>query len=82
MERPPPIYIDIAALRPGTVGAYTFGFLSAGVAMALRLAIDPYIMGVAYIAFFPSVIITTLVSNLGAGLFCLALSAGAVAFFC
>ena len=80
MERPPPIYIDIPALRPGTVGAYTFAFLCAGVAIALRFAIDPYVMGLEYVAFFPAVIITTLVSGLGAGLFCLALSVGAVAF--
>jgi two-component sensor histidine kinase len=81
MQRLPLIYLDVPALRPGTVGAYAFAFLSAGVATALRLAIDPYVVGVPYVTFFPAVIITTLVSGLGAGFFCLVLSVGAVAFF-
>ena len=81
MQRPPLIYVDVPALRPGTVGAFAFAFVSAGVATALRLAIDPYVVGVQYVTFFPAVIITTLVSGLGAGLFSLALSVGAVAFF-
>lgn len=38
-------------------------------------------MGLQYITLFPAVIIATLVSGLGAGLFCLILSVGAVAFF-
>ncbi len=81
MQRLPLIYIDIPALRPGTVGAYVFAFVCVAVAMALRLAIDPYIMGVHYLTFYPAVIITALVSGLGAGLFSLVLSVAAVAFF-
>jgi len=81
MQRPPLIYIDVPALRPGTVGAYAFAFMCVGVATALRLAIDPYVVGVHYVTFFPAVIITTLVSGLGAGLFGLVLSVGACAFF-
>jgi two-component sensor histidine kinase len=81
MRRLPLIYVDVPALRPGTVGAYAFAFVSAAVATALRLAIDPYVVGIQYVTFFPAVIITTLVSGLGAGLFCLVLSVGAVAFF-
>jgi len=81
MERLPLIYIDVPALRPGTIGAYALAFVSAGVAVALRLAIDPYVVGVPYVTFFPAVIITALVSGLGAGLLCLVLSVGAVAFF-
>jgi two-component sensor histidine kinase len=81
MQRLPLIYVDVPALRPGTVGAYAFAFVSAGVATALRLAIDPYVVGVPFVTFFPAVMITTLVSGLGAGLFCLVLSVGAVAFF-
>jgi two-component sensor histidine kinase len=81
MHRLPVIYVDIPALRPGTVGAYALAFVSAGVATALRLAIDPYVVGVQYITFYPAVIITTLISGLGAGLFCLLLSTGAAAFF-
>jgi two-component sensor histidine kinase len=72
---------DVPALRPGTVGAYVFAFLCAGVAMALRLAIDPYVEGIQYFTFFPAVMVVTFVSGLGAGLFCLALSVAAVTFF-
>jgi two-component sensor histidine kinase len=81
MQRLPLIYVDVPALRPGTVGAYAFAFVAAGVAMALRLAIDPYVVGIQYVTFFPAVIITTLISGLGAGLFCLVLSVVAAAFF-
>jgi K+-sensing histidine kinase KdpD len=81
MERPPILSIDIPALRPGTVGAYAFAFLSAGVALAVRLAIDPYVVGIQYVTFYPAVIITTLVSGFWSGLFCLLLSVGAVVFF-
>jgi two-component sensor histidine kinase len=81
MQRLPLIYIDIPALRPGTVGAYAFAFVSVAVALALRLAVDPYVVGVPYVTFFPAVMLTTLISGFGAGLFCLALSVGAAAFF-
>ncbi len=81
MQRLPLIYVDVPALRPGTVGAFALALVSVGVAMALRLAIDPYVVGIQYVTFFPAVIITTLISGLGAGLFCLALSVGAAAFF-
>jgi len=81
MRRIPLIYIDIPALRPGTVGAYALAFVSAGVATALRLTLDPYVMGAQFVTFFPAVIITTLVSGLNAGLFCLALSVAALGFF-
>lgn len=81
----PGIYLDVPALRPGTVAAYAFALMLVAVAMALRLLLDPYIdphvVGVQYITFLPAVIITTLISGLGAGLFSLALSVAAVAFF-
>jgi two-component sensor histidine kinase len=75
------IYIDIPALRPGTVGAYLLAFLSAVVAMVLRLAIHPYVVGVPFMTFFPAFIIVTLISGLGAGLFCVVLSSATAAFF-
>jgi two-component sensor histidine kinase len=81
MRRPPLIYVDVPALRPGTVGAYAFAFVAVGVATVLRLAVDPYIVGVQYVTFFPAVIITTLIGGLGAGLFSLVLSVAAAAFF-
>jgi K+-sensing histidine kinase KdpD len=81
MERPPLLSIDIPALRPGTVGAYALAFVSAGLATAMRVAIDPYVEGFQYVTFYPAVIVTTLISGLGAGVFCLLLSVGALAFF-
>ena len=75
------IYIDVPVLRPGTVGAYLLAFVSVGVATALRLAIDPYVEGVQFATFLPAVIITTLISGLGAGLLSVVLSVAAVAFF-
>jgi two-component sensor histidine kinase len=81
MRRSTLIDIDIPALRSGTVGAYALALVLVGVATALRLAIDPYVVGVQYVTFFPVVIITTLLSGLGAGLFSLVLSVGAAAFF-
>jgi two-component sensor histidine kinase len=81
MERLPLIYGDVPVLRPGTAGAYAFALLCAVVATALRLVIDPYVTGVQYVTFFPAVIIATVFGGLGAGLFCLLLSVGAVAYF-
>ena len=61
--RPQPlIYIDIPTLQAGTVGAYAFAFVCAGLATALRLVIDQYVEGVPYVTFFPAVIIVTLAS--------------------
>jgi K+-sensing histidine kinase KdpD len=74
-------YIDIPAVRPGTIGAYAFAFLCAAIAIALRVTIDPYVVGIPFIALFPAVIITTLISGLGAGLVCVALCTAAAAFF-
>jgi two-component sensor histidine kinase len=74
------VYVDVPGLRPGTVGAYLLAFLSALVATVLRLAIHPYVVGVPFITFFPAVIIATLISGLGAGIFCVVLSSAA-AFF-
>jgi hypothetical protein len=42
-KRMPSFYIDVPALRPGTVGAYALVVVSVGVATALRLALDPYL---------------------------------------
>ena len=81
MERLASIYVDIPALRPGTIGAYALAFLSAAVALVLRVAIDPYVVGVQYITFLPAVIITTLISGFRAGLVCVILSAAAATFF-
>jgi PAS domain S-box-containing protein len=81
MQRLASIYIDVSALRPGTVGAYALAFLCAVVATALRLALDPYVVGVQFVTFGPAVMITTLISGFGAGVFCTVVSAAAVSFF-
>jgi PAS domain S-box-containing protein len=75
------LYIDIPALRPGTVGAYALAIISVGVATVLRLALDPYVAGAQFPTFFAAVVITTLVSGFGAGFLCAVLSTVAVGFF-
>jgi hypothetical protein len=75
------INIDVPVLRPGTIGAYLLALGSVGVATALRLAIDPYIEGAQFVTFLPAVIITSLISGLGAGVFSVVLSVAAAAFF-
>jgi PAS domain-containing protein len=77
----PSLYIDVPALRPGTVGAYALALVSVGVATVLRLALDPYVVGVQFITFAPAVIITTLIIGFGAGFFCVVLSTAAADFF-
>ncbi len=68
-KRLPLFYVDIPALRPGTVGGYGLAFVSVGVATALRLAVDPYVAGAQFVTFFPAIVITTLISGFGAGFF-------------
>src|SRR5262249_38208349 len=81
MQRLASIYIDVPALRPGTIGAYALALLCAALATALRLAIDPYVVGVQFITFFPAVIAATLISGFRAGIFCTVISAAAATFF-
>jgi PAS domain S-box-containing protein len=53
----------------------------AAVATALRVALDPYVVGVQFITFAPAIVITTLISGFGAGFFCVVLSTAAADFF-
>jgi PAS domain S-box-containing protein len=80
-KRLPLFYIDVPAVRPGTVGAYAFAFVSVGIATALRLAVDPYVVGAQFVTFFPAIVITTLISGFGAGFLCAMLSTAAADFF-
>ncbi len=80
-KRLPSFYIDVPALRPGTVGAYALAIVAVGVATALRIALDPYLVGAQFVTFFPAVVITTLISGFGAGFFCALLSTAAADFF-
>ncbi len=75
------VYIDIPALRPGTLGAYALAIVSVGVATALRLALDPYLAGVQFITFVPAILITTLISGFGAGFLAAVLSTASADFF-
>jgi PAS domain S-box-containing protein len=75
------LFIDVPTLRPGTVGAYALALVAVGVATTLRLALDPYVVGVQFITFFPAIVITTVISGFGAGLFCAVLSTAAADFF-
>src|SRR5215831_11260280 len=74
-------YVDVPALRPGTVGAYAFAVVSVAVATAMRVAVDPYVVGAQFITFFPAIVITTVISGFGAGFFCAVLSTVAADFF-
>jgi hypothetical protein len=76
----PLIHIAVPTLRPGTVGAYALAFVPVGVATALRVAIDSYVVGVQYITFAAAIMITTLIAGSAAGLFCVVLSAAAAWF--
>ena len=75
------LYIDIPAVRPGTIGAYAFAFLCTTIATAVGVAINPYLEGVPFVTFPPVVIVTTFISGLGAGLFCIVLSTASATFF-
>jgi PAS domain S-box-containing protein len=77
----PSLYIDVPALRPGTVGAYALAVVSVGVATALRVAVDPYVVGAQFITYFPAIVMTTLISGFGAGFLCAVLSTAAADFF-
>jgi two-component sensor histidine kinase len=81
MQKLANFYIDIPALRPGTVGAYAFAFLCAVIATILAITTDPYVVGVPFVTYSPAIIITTLISGFGAGLFSVVLSAGSASFF-
>src|SRR5215831_14954679 len=81
MERLSHFYIDIPALRPGTVGAYAFAFLCVVIAGALAVVIDPYVVGVPFVTFTPAVIITALISGFGAGLLSIVASTALASFF-
>jgi PAS domain S-box-containing protein len=74
-------YVDVPALRPGSVGAYALALVAVGVATVLRVALDPYVVGVQFITFFPAIVITTVISGFGAGFFCAVLSTAAADFF-
>jgi PAS domain S-box-containing protein len=74
------IYIDIPALRPGTVGSYAFAVLCTLAALALRFAIDPHVVGAQYIVFLPAVTASTLVSGVRAGFVSTVLSFAAMIF--
>jgi K+-sensing histidine kinase KdpD len=52
-----------------------------GVAVALRIAVDPYVAGAQFIMFFPAIVITTLISGFGAGILSVVLSTAVIDYF-
>jgi PAS domain S-box-containing protein len=81
MLRRPLLYINVASMRPGTPGGYTLALVSVVVATLLRLAVDPFVIGVPFLTFWPALIITALTSGFRAGLLCVVLSTAAAVFF-
>jgi PAS domain S-box-containing protein len=75
------LYIDVPALRPGTAGAYALAFVAAGIAAALRFAIDPYVEGAYFTTFYPAILITALIGGFRAGLLCFVVSGVSAWFF-
>ena len=73
-------HLEIPFLR-SSAGAYALALLCAAVATALSIALDPYVAGIPFVAFFPAVVITAMLGGLGAGLFCVVLSVTASIFF-
>jgi len=61
MRRLEGLYVDIPAVREGTAGSFIFAVAVVALATVLRVAIDPYVVGIQFITFFPAVIITTFV---------------------
>jgi hypothetical protein len=53
-KRLPSLYFDVPALRPGTVGAYALAIVAVGVATALRVALDPFLVGAQFGTRLPS----------------------------
>src|SRR5262249_53154720 len=47
----------------------------------LGIAIEPYVVGVPFVTFTPAIIVTTLISGLGAGFFCIVLSTASATLF-
>jgi signal transduction histidine kinase/CheY-like chemotaxis protein len=80
MHRLQRLYVDIPAVREGTAGSYLAAAGLVMVAAFIRYVLDPYVIGVQFITFFPAVIITTLVSGWRAGAFSVILSAIAAWF--
>jgi PAS domain S-box-containing protein len=80
-ERLARIYIDVAALRLGTVGAYALALAFVNLAAAVGVTLDPYVQGARYITFFPVILIVTLVCGFGTGLLAVVLSTVATVYF-
>ncbi len=75
MRRLEGLYVDIPAVREGTAGSFIFAVAVVALATVLRVAIDPYVVGIQFITFFPAVIITTFVCGWRAGVLSVVLCA-------
>lgn len=72
--------LNWTGLRPGSWIAYLTAALIVAVALAVRLALAPWIVGAQFITFFPAIIVTTFACGTAAGLLAVALSAAAAWF--
>lgn len=71
---------DRYGLGGGAFGGLVVSVVLVGAALALRLALAPWVTGVQFITFFPAVILATLVGGTLPGLFTILLSAAASIF--
>jgi hypothetical protein len=62
------LYIDIPAIREGSIGSYLVAVGMVVLATALRSLLGPFVSGVQFITFFPAVIIRTLMCGWRAGI--------------
>ncbi len=68
------LYIDVPIVRPGSPGAYAMAALAVAAATALRLAIDPWVVGLQFTFYFPAIMLVAFVSGTRAGALSLVLS--------
>ncbi len=72
---------DLPRFRPGSPSAYLLAAAVVLLTTTLRLAVDPYVGGAHFGAFYPAVMIVTLICGMRAGLLAVALSAMSAWYF-
>ncbi len=75
------LYIDLPGLRPESARAYLLATVIIAGATLLRVALDPWLVGVQFITLFPTVILITFVCGATVGFFAVALAALSAWFF-
>ncbi|MFN3943461.1 MAG: ATP-binding protein [Allosphingosinicella sp.] len=75
------LYIDLPFARAGSANAYLLAVTISGLALLLRLSLDPWLEGIQFITFYPAVLAAALFCGFGAGLFSVLFCTLAVWFF-